>query len=69
MQDNIKNLITEYVLEYSPNSFPASIWQKPLIAFIKADDKRFKILKQTVSPPHIIPVDLLLDAKSVAENV
>lgn len=65
MQDQIKSWITEYVLEYPQKHTTVTSWQKPLIAFIKADDKRLKMLKQTVSPSHLMPEDLLPDAKSV----
>lgn len=65
MQDRIKNWITEYVLECSRQTSPCPLWQKPLISFIKADDERLKTLKKIVGPAHLMPYDLLPDAKSI----
>lgn len=65
MQNKIKNWIEEYIAEYASKKSPAHIWQKPLISFIKADDARLQTLKQTVSPSHLMPEDLLPDARSV----
>jgi len=40
-------------------------WQKPIFAILSADDARFVTLKQLVSFEHLMPFDILSDARSV----
>lgn len=41
------------------------VWKKPLVAAIRADHPDFALLKTSVSPTHLLPEDVLSEAKSV----
>ena len=44
---------------------PDKIWDMPLIACAKADDEFFPQLKHAIAPDHLLPYDLLPEARSV----
>ena len=41
------------------------LWNEPIIEIIPAKNERLKELKQAVSPEHVMPCDILPDAKSI----
>src|SRR5690606_38338140 len=65
MGKKIENLIVDYVTEYMKNPEIKTIWKKPIVAFASADDLLFHKLKEVANPDHLIPEDILPEAKSV----
>ncbi|MBO8158158.1 epoxyqueuosine reductase [Thermosyntropha sp.] len=65
MQKKLTKWITEYIEHYKNQHMSVTIWNKPLISFVDAKDKRFYNLKETVNPAHLMPNDLLPNARSV----
>lgn len=65
MKEKIQLLIRKYVKEYSSREDIATNWGEPIIKFCSADDELFYKLKKVVSPTHVLPKDLLEDAKTV----
>lgn len=65
MQQWISTLIKDYVSAYSRQNGCKSEWQEPLVGFVSAADERFAGLKESVSPTHALPGDLLSDARTV----
>ncbi|MCK8823628.1 epoxyqueuosine reductase [Fuchsiella alkaliacetigena] len=61
----IKNLINQYVKEYSERKEIESKWREPIVKFANANDEMFIKLKEIVSPTHALPEDFLDDAKTV----
>jgi epoxyqueuosine reductase QueG len=53
------------VIAYGTNNKLKNLWKKPIIEIISANDKKLEILKDTVSNEHIMPFDILPDAKSI----
>ncbi|OHD10658.1 MAG: hypothetical protein A2Y41_13135 [Spirochaetes bacterium GWB1_36_13] len=51
--------------EFSNKTILKPLWKEPIIKTISADHDLFKTLKQTVSPKHLFPHDILPNAKSV----
>lgn len=63
MDTQIEKLIEEFVRDYPR---PSGIdWQKPLVAFARAEDPLFATLKKVASPIHALPQDYLTGAKTV----
>ncbi|MBP2625353.1 MAG: hypothetical protein H6Q68_64 [Firmicutes bacterium] len=65
MENFIRKTIIDYIKYYPADRQTSTIWQEPLIAFAAADDILFATLKQTISPTHALPTDLLKDAQTV----
>lgn len=65
MNEPIIRLIQDYVKSYHCERGTHTLWQKPLVAFARADDPKFSDLEQQVAPSHLLPVDLLPTARSV----
>ena len=42
-----------------------NVWQEPIIAFAAADDELFPTLKEIISPTHVLPKDILVNAQTV----
>ena len=63
--DWLKLLTQDYVKNYPSRNNTQSVWKDPLVAVADACDSGFMELKSQVGPTHLIPHDLLPDAKSV----
>ena len=63
--NDLRSLIEAYVTAYPEKTGEGNIWRKPLLATAKVDD-RFDILPRIAARDHILPRDLLSEAKSVA---
>jgi len=50
---------------YKANNLHNSLWKEPIIEIISANDEKLKTLKEAVSPEHLLPCDILPDAKSI----
>lgn len=62
----IENLIYDFVSDYVASKENIKTrWKKPLIAVAGVGDERFFNLKKSVGEFHLLPTDMLSDAKSV----
>ena len=61
----IVELITEYVKNYKEAKHTETEWRDPIIGFADANDELFPKLKEIISPNHALPSDLVPNAKSV----
>jgi len=64
MEEEIKILITTCI-ENENKLFTNKTWREPLIGFVDANDSRINSLKQIVSTDHLLPHNVLNDAKSI----
>jgi epoxyqueuosine reductase QueG len=58
--ESIKSTVSEYDRFNSLN-----FWKEPIIEIISAANKEIKLLKEIVSPEHLLPADILPGAKSI----
>ncbi len=65
MNETITSLIQDYVKSYPREKGTQTLWEKPLVAFARADDSGFMDLKEQVAASHLLPSDLLPTARSV----
>lgn len=66
MPNNVLDiLIKGFVKKYPLRNKTKTKWRKPLVGYVKADDKMFLQLKEVVSPSHALPEDLMDDAATV----
>jgi epoxyqueuosine reductase QueG len=65
MHKTIEAIIRSFVQDYPSRKGQANKWGVPLVSFARARDERFLKLKDSVSPTHFMPWDLLPDAESV----
>lgn len=65
MQKLIETIIRSFVEDYPANNNLPKLWQRPLVAFAQARDERFLRLKDSVSPTHAMPWELLPNAETV----
>jgi epoxyqueuosine reductase QueG len=65
MHKEIIERIKSSVLEYDKNNKPNKIWKEPIVEFISAENETLPKLKQIVSSDHLMPQDVLPDAKSI----
>ncbi|WP_066506730.1 epoxyqueuosine reductase [Abyssisolibacter fermentans] len=65
MKEKIRDLIKQYVKEYSDREEIKTRWKEPIVKFSSADDEMFIKLKEIVSPTHALPKDFLEDAQTV----
>jgi epoxyqueuosine reductase QueG len=65
MEKEMIQLIESYVLQYSQMKSVNTDWKKPIVGFANAEDKAFEQLKFSVSKNHLVPKDLIENAKSV----
>jgi len=64
-KDQIVTEIEQFTAQYQTENHTATGWAKPIIGFADAGDPIFKVLRQVVSPTHLLPQELLPAAKSV----
>lgn len=62
----MEKFIQEYIREQVNSAVTETKYRDPLIGFARADDSLFARLKKVVNPNHLLPSDLLPEAKSVA---
>jgi len=65
MYDNIIETIKSTIVDYKASNQTDNLWKEPIIEIIPAENDKFKILKDAVSPDHFMPNDVLPDAKSI----
>jgi len=65
MEEKINALIKSYVNDYSNKKDVFSQWQQPITKFASAKDPDFKKLKMSVDHSHLMPEDLLKNAKTI----
>lgn len=65
MKKKIKQLITQYVMEYAKKDEITTEWKEPIVKCAAANDEMFPELKEIVSSTHALPQDFLDDAKTV----
>lgn len=61
----IDRIIKSEIIAMLKNSGNGVSYREPLIGFADADNKAFMDLKKVVAPDHLLPSDLLKEAKSV----
>lgn len=73
---DIERRIIDYVHNYGLQKDVQTTWGIPLVGFAAAEDHRFAELKAAVGPAHLLPRDLLKEARTViayflpyAENI
>ncbi|MBC2723477.1 epoxyqueuosine reductase [Desulfosporosinus sp.] len=65
VNQEITDLITEYVRNYHDLKGTEFDWRYPVIGFADAQDLLFPKLKELIGPKHALPSDLVPDARSV----
>jgi len=65
MYGKIIKTIKSAVADYEKNNNVQNTWKEPLIEIIPANDEKLETLKQAVSVEHLMPRDILSDAKSI----
>lgn len=64
-ETELARIIATFVRDYQTSKNLAGTWEEPLVGFAAADDPLMSALKTVVSPSHLLPGDLLADARSV----
>jgi epoxyqueuosine reductase QueG len=65
MKEQVEDFIQAYVASYRLHIHVDTNWGDPIVAFADAQDPLFQKLKEIVDPAHLLPTDLLADAKTV----
>jgi epoxyqueuosine reductase QueG len=65
MEKTIEQLLSTYIEQYTSNPEIKTRWLEPLVGFASAQDPLFAQLKSVASPAHLLPRDVLKDAKTV----
>jgi epoxyqueuosine reductase QueG len=65
MKEFITTEIANFTSRYREVNQTATRWRRPLIGFASAADPLFKTLKQAVSFKHLLPRDILSEARTV----
>jgi epoxyqueuosine reductase QueG len=65
MYHEIIETIIQTIVDYEKVNQLSKIWKKPIIRIIPAADENLKIVKKAVSSRHLLPHDILPDAKSI----
>jgi len=65
MYKEIIETIRSSIIEYENRFQLGKMWKEPIVAIIPANDERFVLLKKAVSDEHLLPLDILPDAKSI----
>jgi len=65
MYTEIINTIKSEIINYETGNNSGNMWKEPIIEIISAKDGRLKMLKKAVSPEHLMPENILPDAKSI----
>lgn len=63
--EDIRNLIEDFVGEYEEKKYCSTMWKKPIVAFADANDFLFKDLKTIIDRSHKMPNELLPNARSI----
>ena len=64
MYQKIKERIRAAIDTYE-KTLPFTMWQEPILGIISAEDEGLKLLREAVSPAHLLPGDILPGAESV----
>ena len=65
LKKEIENSIQTYIDNYQQKDEIKSEWKKAVIKYAAADDPMFKELKNVVSEDHLMPEDILSEARTV----
>jgi len=65
MFGNIIETIKSTVTDYEASNHLDKFWKEPIVEKVSAKDERLKTLKEAVSIGHLMPHDILSDAKSI----
>lgn len=65
MKEWIRQEITACITSFRKTQNPVAAWKPPLIGYAAAQDEQFLRLKDTVSPSHFTPRELLPNAQTV----
>jgi epoxyqueuosine reductase QueG len=65
MENILQRLIDDFVKEYMKNDDVKTRWKKPLVAFADATDPLFHKLREVANPEHLLPEDILSEARTV----
>jgi epoxyqueuosine reductase QueG len=65
MDGNIKETIEKTIVEYENSKSLYKMWKAPLIKIISVENKQLDMVRQIVSPGHLVPRDILPDAQSI----
>jgi epoxyqueuosine reductase QueG len=65
MKFNLVELIHKSILSFETERGVANFWKPPLVGVLSAEDPMISELKYAVSPDHLLPKELLPDAKSI----
>lgn len=61
----IEHIIKTFVKSYGKNNNTQTRWKNPIVKVTSASNPRFNELKESVRESHLLPLDLLPEAKSV----
>jgi len=65
MYHKISEVIKSTVIEFETAYRSKKFWKEPIIEIIAADNKNLFLLRETVSDEHLMPHNILEDAKSI----
>jgi epoxyqueuosine reductase QueG len=65
MRNEIIATINSTIKDYGEINKAGKIWKEPIIEIIPAKNERFAELRRIASPEHLMPCDILPDAKSI----
>ncbi len=65
LKEIVRRCVEETIAERGREKGLSWMWRRPLLAFADAEDERFRSLKLSVSPTHLMPRDLLASARTV----
>jgi epoxyqueuosine reductase QueG len=65
MYNDIIEVIKSTVINYGKNNQLNNMWKEPIIELISTQNEKLNILKKAVSLEHLMPYDILSDAKSI----
>jgi epoxyqueuosine reductase QueG len=65
MDFELYKIISKFISVFETERKVSNMWKPPLVAVLSAEDPLIPELKQAVSPDHLLPTELLPDAKSI----
>ena len=65
LKQEIENSIQNFIANYQQKDDIESSWKEPVIKYAAAADPMFNQLKKVVSDDHLVPEDILTDARTV----
>lgn len=65
LRKNIELYLEDRILLYCQENMIPPLWETPIIKYADAHDPRFSDLKEIVTPKHLLPQDILPNAKTV----